>query len=340
MIQVPYNSIMIDVEGFKLSQQEKILLSHDAIGGVILFARNYESLEQLHSLCQEIKAIKSPSLVIAVDHEGGRVQRFQQGFSKIPAMRSLGKMFDQNQDTALQLAFATGNIIGYELSKFQIDLNFSPVLDIDLGKSEIIADRSFHRSSVAIKGLCHYFIGGLKAQGMSAVGKHYPSHAGTTIDTHLDMAKDDRDLEQIKEDISIYEYLASAELLNAVMLSHVIFPKIDDAPVSLSMPWIQKIHDSLGPVFKFSDDLTMKGLSHFGSMLDLIKKSIEACNDMAIICNQYENRFHFMNEVEAHDTEINRIDECNLSLDNVDEHEKLENYEKSIKILKENNWLC
>lgn len=281
--------VMVDVEGLQLSEHEKKRLQHPLVGGVILFARNFESRSQLQALCAEIHELRNPPLLIAVDHEGGRVQRFKDdGFTHLPAMRELGKIWDGDPSLAVKLANALGYILAAELRAVGIDLSFTPVLDIDYERSEVIGNRAFHEKPETIARLAEALAYGLQQAGMSACGKHFPGHGSVEADSHIAIPVDERELETILDhDAAPYGWLGGT-VIQAVMPAHVIYPKVDDKPAGFSSFWIQRVlRQALaynGMVF--SDDLTMEGASVAGDILARAQAALTAGCDMVLVCNR------------------------------------------------------
>lgn len=279
--------VMLDIEGLRLTVNDKKRLCHSLTGGVILFARNFSSYQQLTTLISEIRALRSPSLLIAVDHEGGRVQRFQQDFTRLPAMRELGRIWDKQPGRAKHLAQQVGYILAAELKASGIDLSFTPVLDIDYGQSCIIGDRAFHRKPQAIADLAHYLMLGLKAAGMMAVGKHFPGHGYIRADTHHEATIDDRAYADIEmDDLIPFRQMIHFGLVG-LMSAHIIYPKIDKNPATFSEKWLKTIlRDELqfeGCIF--SDDLSMQAAVAYGSIVARAEAALRAGCDMILICN-------------------------------------------------------
>jgi len=279
--------LMIDIEGTELTSQDKKLLHNPKVGGVILFTRNYTSPEQLINLTNEIHALRTPPLMIAVDHEGGRVQRFREGFTKLPPMRELGNLYDTDPKSALEKAENTGFIMGSELRAVGIDCSFAPILDIDAGISQVIGNRSFHHDPDVIIKLAGALISGMKKTGLITVGKHFPGHGHVEADSHIAIPIDHRSLQEIQsKDIIPFQSLISMGL-DGIMPAHVIYEKIDKNPAGFSSFWLQKIlRQKLE--FKgiiFSDDLSMEGASPMGNMIERVEKAKQAGCDMILICN-------------------------------------------------------
>ena len=279
---------MLDVVGTELSADDIRRLQHPLVGGVILFARNFKDCAQLRALTASIHALRSPPLLIAVDHEGGRVQRFREGFTKIPPMREFGKIWDKNTKKARELATEAGWILAAELRAHGVDFSFTPVLDMDYGDSLVIGDRAFHQDSQAINELAFSLMQGLKKGGMEAVGKHFPGHGFVVADSHVSIPIDEREFDQIAQnDMQPFRQMID-EGLAAIMPAHVIYPKVDDKPAGFSAKWLQKVlRERLG--FNgviFSDDLSMEGASVGG---DVTTRSLAALNagcDVVLLCNR------------------------------------------------------
>ena len=273
---------MLDVEGVALTPADRDLLREPAVGGVILFTRNYESPEQIADLVSEIRALRSPALLVAVDHEGGRVQRFREGFSPIPAMRHLGVEYDNDPESATGLARQVGWLIASELRAAGIDLCFAPCVDLDWGVSEVIGDRAFHRKPAAVADLAAAFSRGLRSGGMAAVAKHFPGHGAVVADSHLALPVDRREYGEILDDMQPYERLISNGHIAGVMLAHVVYHQMDELPAGFSRYWIEReLRGRLGfGGAVFCDDLSMKATDAYGSMRRRARRALDAgCND-------------------------------------------------------------
>lgn len=280
---------MLDLEGLSVSAQEQAQLAHPAVGGVILFSRNFESPGQLQILVQQIRQF-APNCIVAVDHEGGRVQRFREGFTVLPAMSAFGRLFHQDPKFALQLCHDCGWLMASELACFDIDISFAPVLDRDYGISNVIGDRAFSAQPEALISLASAFISGMQEAGMSSTGKHFPGHGGVEADSHHEIPVDTRQLDVLlNEDVQIFKSLISAGL-SAVMPAHVIYPEVDAQPAGFSRYWLQDILRKQlhfeGVIF--SDDLGMEGASVAGSFSKRAAAALDAGCDMVLVCNNPE----------------------------------------------------
>lgn len=278
---------MLDVAGTVLTADDRRRLMHPLVGGVILFSRNFESCEQLQQLTGQIHALRSPSLIIAVDHEGGRVQRFRKGFTQLPPMRELGLVWDRDRKHALALARELGFVLAAELRVYGVDLSFTPVLDIDYGNSSVIGNRAFHSRADAIAELAAALMHGLKDGGMAAVGKHFPGHGHVSADSHHEVPVDERPYADIEsEDLLPFRRLV-ADGMGGIMPAHVIYPKVDPAPAGFSEKWLKQVlRKDLGfDGVIFSDDLSMEGASVAGNVVSRGEAALRAGCDMVLVCN-------------------------------------------------------
>ncbi|TMG76736.1 MAG: beta-N-acetylhexosaminidase [Betaproteobacteria bacterium] len=279
--------VMLDLAGPRLTAEERERLRHPSAGGVILFARNFESPRQLLALTTGIRALRRPELLIAADHEGGRVQRFQEGFTRIPPMRSLGERWEIDAAEARALADATGYVIAVELRSHGVDFSFAPVLDVDFGSSSVIGDRAFSDEPDVIAALAGAFVAGLTAGGAASVGKHFPGHGHVKADSHVDVPVDERGLGEIEAaDLQPYRGLI-ANGLAGVMPAHVIYPAVDGRPAGFSRVWLKDILRGRlafdGMIF--SDDLSMEGASVAGGVVQRAEAALAAGCDMILVCN-------------------------------------------------------
>jgi beta-N-acetylhexosaminidase len=291
--------VMGDIAGLALTAEDREILRHPRVGGVILFARNYADPRQLDALCRELLGLKRPRLLLAVDHEGGRVQRFRVGFSRVPAMGTLGRQYLEDRRQALAESRRWGRTIGRELAAYGIDLCFAPVLDRDTGKSEIIGDRAFSTDTEAIVALARAFCAGLKGAGLAATGKHFPGHGAVVADSHKELPVDRRALAEIEAtDLAPFAALA-ADGIPSLMLAHVRYSAVDEAPASLSKFWIRDVlrrklrYDGA----LFCDDLSMGGAAAMGSMGDRANLAQAAGNDMLLVCNDRPGLIEVLDEL-------------------------------------------
>ncbi|ATH78710.1 MULTISPECIES: beta-N-acetylhexosaminidase [Halomonadaceae] len=283
----PLGPVMLDLEGQTLTKEDKRLLKNPAVGGVILFARNVESATQVRELCDSIRRVRG-DLLLAVDQEGGRVQRIRQGVTRLPPMARIGDVFAHDQSVGLALAKDTGWLLGMEMAACGLDISFAPVLDVDSGISSVIGERSFSRDPQHVALLGQAFVHGLHEAGMAAVGKHFPGHGGVGADSHTALPVDERPLSAIKEhDLVPFSQLAT--LLNGVMPAHIVYSAFDSRPAGFSPSWLGMLRESLG--FKgciFSDDLSMAGAHEAGGPAERAKAALAAGCDMLLICNDRE----------------------------------------------------
>jgi len=278
---------MLDVEGLTLSPADRALLREPAVGGVILFSRNYDSPAQLADLVGEIRTLRSPPLLIAVDHEGGRVQRFRQGFTEIPPMRQFGHQFDSDPQGARALVRTVGWIIGAELRAMGIDLAFAPCVDLDWGVSEIIGDRAFHKKPAVVAELAGALSLGLRDAGMVAVAKHFPGHGAVVADSHLRLPVDRREFSDVLDDMQPYEVLIRNRAIGAVMMAHIVYAETDSMPAGFSSYWIDtQLRGQLGfDGAVFCDDLSMEAAARYGSVPKRAALALAGGCDMVLVCN-------------------------------------------------------
>ena len=292
-MNIEYGRLMLDIDGTSLSNEDKDLLMNKHVGGLIFFSRNFESFNQITNLVHETRNIKE-NIIIAVDQEGGRVQRFNKEFTKIPTMQEVAKYANSNND--MSFLKEVGWLISSELIAAGIDLNFAPVLDIDDKTSSIIGDRAFANNALDVISLTSNFIDGMHEAGMKSTGKHFPGHGGIFEDSHIELAEDHRELDELMG-LDIKPYIELCNKLDAIMCAHILFPNIDKYIPSYSRYWLK---DILREKIKykgliFSDDLSMFGAGDL-SFANKAVKSIEAGCDMILVCN---NRCQAINVVEA-----------------------------------------
>ena len=290
--RLPLGPVVLDPQGAALTEEDRRRMLHPAAGGVILFSRSYESPEQLQSLTEEIRALREPQLLLSVDHEGGRVQRFKEGFTALPAMRALGKLWDRDREAGRAAAHAAGYVIAAELAAHGLDFSFTPVLDLDYGSSKVIGDRALHFDPIAAGALAAALIGGLDEGGMPAVGKHFPGHGYAAADSHVAIPTDERPLAEIRrKDLAPYSAAIKAGLA-AVMPAHVIYPRVDSEPAGYSRIWLQDIlrHELGFDGLIFSDDLSMEGARTAGDTGARARAALAAGCDMVLLCNDPEKQ--------------------------------------------------
>lgn len=279
--------IMVDVQGLVLQAHEKTVLADPRVGGLILFARNFESITQVKKLIADIRAASESPLLLAVDHEGGRVQRFREGFTVLPPMRTLGAVYDTSPATAEHYAQVIGGLLASELAAIDIDFSFTPVLDLDTAGCKAIGDRAFHRDPHIVALLATALMRGLHGSGMAAVAKHFPGHGAVTGDSHVELPVDSRSLEEIlKHDVEPFRALVNNGV-EGVMPAHVVYDKVAKEPAGFSTYWLQTVL-RLQTGFRgaiFSDDLSMQGAVESGSPLQRAKLALAAGCDMLLVCN-------------------------------------------------------
>ncbi len=277
--------VVLDIESLTLTEDDRRRIAHPLCGMVILFTRNYSNREQLKALCDEIHSVK-PGVLIAVDHEGGRIQRFREGFTEIPAMASIGAMWIDSPQDAMKAAMAAGFVMASELRACGVDLTFAPCLDVQFLRSDIIGTRALSHNPQIITNLALGLIAGLRQAGMSNCGKHFPGHGWVKADSHLELPVDERPYERLLfADLKPYSWLGTA--LDSVMAAHVLYEAIDARPAGFSEHWLKKVlRQDLGFTGAvFSDDLTMKGALSVGTVSERAQMALDAGCDMLIICN-------------------------------------------------------
>jgi beta-N-acetylhexosaminidase len=288
--ELPLGPAVIDVAGTELAVEDRRRLLDPIAGGVILFTRNFASGAQLARLTADIHALRTPPLVIAVDHEGGRVQRFREGFTRLPPMRVLGRAWDDDAEGAKRLARAVGYVLAAELRAHGIDLSFTPVLDLDYGASTVIGDRAFHSDPHVVRELATALIYGLREAGMGAVGKHFPGHGHVRADSHLELPLDERSYAEIEAaDLVPFARLIDAGL-PAIMPAHVVYSEVDARPAGFSPVWLKSVlRERLGfQGLVFSDDLSMAGAAAAGGIVERAHAALDAGCDMVLVCNDPE----------------------------------------------------
>jgi len=299
---------VIDVVGTQLSDEDRERLRHPAAGAVILFSRNYENTQQLSMLVEDVEKLREPALLVCVDHEGGRVQRFREGFTAIPAMREFGRLWDRDKEAAKEAARGAAYVIAAEVGAHGIDFSFAPVLDLDYGSSSVIGDRALHYDPNAVGALAAAIVQGFASAGMAAVGKHFPGHGFAAADSHVDVPKDERAFSEIlKKDVAPYRAAFQAGLAG-VMPAHVIYTQCDSEPAGYSKYWLQEVlRAKLGfDGLIFSDDLSMAGASTVGGPPERARAALAAGCDMVLLCNDPEGQnklLESLGDVQAHNPE-------------------------------------
>lgn len=280
--------LLIGIEGIELAEDEREMLIHPLVGGVVLFSRNYESPPQLAALTTHIHGLREPRLLIAVDHEGGRVQRFREDFTPLPAAGRLGACYDAQPRRARQLAETAGWLMAVELLSAGVDLSFMPVLDLDRGCSTVIGDRAFHSRPEAVADLAHHYLMGMNRAGMAGAGKHFPGHGAVVADSHVDLPVDPRPFEELlMEDLVPFERMTEFGL-QGIMTAHVLYEQIDTHIATYSAFWLQDVLRARlnfqGLIF--SDDLEMAAAATAGDMPERVSRALQAGCDMALVCQR------------------------------------------------------
>lgn len=279
--------VMLDIAGPVLDDDDRRRLLHPQTGGVILFSRNYQSPQQLDALVAEIHALRNPRLIVAVDQEGGRVQRFREGFQALPPMAALGDLYDRDQQAAINMSETVGWVMAAELLHYGIDLSFAPVLDLGHKISSVIGDRAFHTKPEIIVRLANALIRGMNQAGMEAVGKHFPGHGSVEGDSHHVMPFDRRSPDTIMaHDLVTFRQVIQTHLAG-IMMAHVIYEQVDARPAGYSDYWIEQVlRRQLGfEGVVFSDDLSMSGAESVGGYAQRAQASLQAGCDMLLVCN-------------------------------------------------------
>lgn len=301
--------VMTDVEGLVLTESDRNRLLHPQVGGVILFSRNYESPAQLKVLVDELHALRTPRLIVAVDQEGGRVQRFRNGFQRLPAMGLLGDLYDQDADKAISMAETIGWLMAAELLYYGVDLSFAPVLDLGHKISSVIGDRAYHIQPHIIAHLANAQIRGMQQAGMEAVAKHFPGHGSVEGDSHHVMPFDSRTFETIQShDLEPFRLVNNTHL-TGMMMAHVIYEKVDVLPAGYSSYWI---NDVLRGKLKFdgtvfSDDLSMNGAESVGGYAARALAALNAGCDMLLVCNNPQGADEVLAALEGYNNPLSQL---------------------------------
>ena len=292
--------LMVGLAATELDPCERELLLHPCVGGVILFSRNYLCPAQLRALCDAIHDLRRPPLLIAVDQEGGRVQRFRGGFTVLPAAARYGRLHDRNPGLACRAARAGGRVMAAELRACGVDFSFAPVLDLGRGKSTVIGDRAFHHDPGAVTALARAFLEGMRDAGVGGVGKHFPGHGGVSADSHVTLPVDRRTYDDIRlADLVPFERLAVSGLAG-IMPAHVVFECVDSGPAGFSRRWLKQVlRDALGfQGIVFSDDLDMAAAAAGGDHVERASRALDAGCDMVLVCNDRQAALTVADELE------------------------------------------
>ncbi|MFC1750482.1 beta-N-acetylhexosaminidase [Pseudomonadota bacterium] len=319
--------VMVGLSGVELTPEEREMLLHPLVGAVILFSRNFENHFQIIRLVGEVHALRQPRLLVAVDHEGGRVQRFRDGFTHLPAARRFGELYDEDAKRAKRLAETAGWLMAAELRAIDIDFSFAPVLDVDRGISSVIGDRAFHSDPEVVSTLAQSYISGMNKAGMSATGKHFPGHGAVEVDTHLGVASDSRSYADIEsEDLVPFERLIRAGLAG-VMPAHVIYSSVDKHPAGFSRFWLQQVLRKelrfQGAIF--SDDLLMEGAAVVGDVEQRAEAALEAGCDTVLVCDNFSAISKTLDHLERFDNPASHSRLARMHGRRAMNHEKLQN---------------
>ena len=282
-------SIIVNVEGTSLTATDKVLLQHPHVGGVILFSYNYQNPEQIIAFIQEIRQVRQTPLLITVDQEGGRIQRFREGLTPLLSLGKIGEFYDIcPHEIILQLSKECGWVMAAEMLALGVDVSFAPVLDINRKLNQVIGDRSFNQDPLTIVALAEWYIAGMREAGMAAIGKHFPGHGGVMEDTHTDQAIDTRSWEVLEaEDLYPFKQLIASDHLQGIMPSHIVYRALDEQPAGFSKPWLQDVlrrrYGFTGTIF--SDDLSMRAANVVGDLFERVLVARAAGCDFVLICN-------------------------------------------------------
>ena len=294
-------ALILDLQGKEVTPEERELLAHPLVGGVILFTRNYESRSQLIHLCNTIRSARKKPLLIMVDQEGGRVQRFIPEFTRLPAMSIFGDLYDAHPEDALQKVANCGWLMAVELLTTGVDMSLAPVLDINKGMSSVIGQRAFHAKVDGVIQLADAFIQGMREAGMAATGKHFPGHGSVTLDSHVAMPVDERSFHDIEKDDLIPFAALAQRGIAALMAAHIIFPKVDSMAVGFSQTWLKHIlRERMGFTgVVLSDDLNMEGANISADFSDRMQAARDAGCDFTLICNNRRGVVQTLDRVDA-----------------------------------------
>jgi beta-N-acetylhexosaminidase len=300
--------LMIDVQGVSLTEEDRELLANPLVGGLILFTRNFASIEQLEELIRDARSVRTPPLLIGVDHEGGRVQRFRNDFTVLPSMRPVGREYDINAEAGRQLARQCGWLLAAELRAVGIDISFAPVVDLEYGVSSVIGDRAFHRDPQVVAELAIAFLSGMREAGMVGTAKHFPGHGAVAPDSHVAMPVDRRELVDLDNDLYPYHRLIDNGLAS-IMAAHVVFSSVDSLPAGFSRRWLQdELRGRLGFTGAiFSDDLNMAGAGVVGDMPERVRAALEAGCDMVPICNNRQGVLQVIESLRGSEDPVSQV---------------------------------
>jgi beta-N-acetylhexosaminidase len=300
--------LMIDVQGTSLTQEDRELLANPLVGGLILFSRNFATIEQLEDLIREARGVRSPPLLIGVDHEGGRVQRFRKDFTVLPSMRTIGRQYDIDPSSGRQLARQCGWLLAAELRAVGVDISFAPVVDLDYGVSSVIGDRAFHKDPRTVAELALAFLNGMREAGMAGTAKHFPGHGAVAPDSHVAMPVDRRELVDLEDDLYPYQRLIDNGLAS-VMAAHVVFSAVDPLPAGFSRKWLQdELRGRMGFTGAiFSDDLNMAGAGIVGDMPERVRAALAAGCDMVPCCNNRQGVLQVIESFRGSDDPVSQV---------------------------------
>ncbi|WP_253253774.1 beta-N-acetylhexosaminidase [Acidithiobacillus marinus] len=288
---MPRGPLMVDIAGLQPTPEERQMLCEPAVGGVILFARNCQDARQVHALCQEIHALRSPPLLIGIDQEGGRVQRLKEGVTRFPPMARLGQIAEQQGlQIAQSLAYDWGRLLGAELRELDLDFSFTPCLDLERGVSRVIGDRAIHRNPEWVAAIAARLWQGMSDSGLQGVGKHFPGHGAVTADSHHDLPRDERPRGVLEEDIRPFRDMIRAGI-PAIMPAHCLYPQVDpEQPAGFSRIWLKDVlRQEMGFTGVIvSDDLSMGGAHGAGTMTARVDAAQQAGADLLLVCNDPE----------------------------------------------------
>ena len=287
-MSAPLGPVLVGIDGLELSAESREMLNHPLVGGVVLFTRNFESAAQVRALVQSIHDCRSSRLLLAVDQEGGRVQRFRDGFTRLPPLGRLGALADSEPEDALEYSFRHGWLMAAEMLDLGIDLSFAPVLDLDRG-SDVIGDRAFSADSEVVVRLGQAYLDGMHAAGMKTTGKHFPGHGSVQADSHIADVCDERSLDEIEQS-DMQPFTRLAPKLDALMIAHVVYPCVDDQPAGYSSPWLKHcLRERLGyDGVIFSDDLGMHAARALGNLQQRTRVALNAGCDSVLVCQPDE----------------------------------------------------